>query len=206
MKTIAKWAAIFALPYLIAHYTVYSTELQHVEKLPLILFGCVYLFMAPPIFFVLRENKRTATVPINFGRMLITGVITAITFALITGFFMGFYFNVINKSVKETTTKDLFEHAVVRFRDSTATTTEEYYSHLMQDKDTGFLTPEAYRVYELAAQDSVAAVKLQAKALADENLGIFGNMKRIMFLAPIMGLMFSIVISLYLNRNDAQPV
>lgn len=112
------------------------------------------------------------------------------------------YFNYVNPDAKAYYVDEVLTPAVVRGFDSTANTKTEYYNHLMIGKDSGVLLPERYAEFEQAAQDSLAKVDEVLELIVYQNFSISGTIIKWVGFAPIIGILFSVIVTVFIKRND----
>lgn len=203
MKTLAKWAGLLAVPSILLYLYVF----RHPSESNPILFAVFYLlhafFAGVAIYFVfkhLKENSEEAPTTLRF---ILIGILTSVVHSLIFSIFSAIHINhMVPQSERDIIEREI-EKSALYMHDSTATTTEEYYSHLMEGKDTGFMPRDMYLQYDSAARDSVVMVEEKISYGREKTFGYWEVIKRWSGIMPlIIGLMFSVIIYAYIYRND----
>lgn len=202
MKILFKWAAIFVIPstlfFLYIHeFTSGSTDAQ--KGLFMVIH---YLSAGIAVYFTLTELKRKSIEEVSFMRYMITGILSTVSHGLMFGIISGFYFNVISPDARQNYVENELTPPIIRGFDSTANTREEYYEHLMKGKDTAVLLPERYAEFEKAAQDSLAQVDDIINKIADRNFSFSGNVISWVGFAPIIGMLFSVIVTVFITKRD----
>ncbi|MBI1221438.1 MAG: DUF4199 family protein [Bacteroidetes bacterium] len=203
MKTLFKWAAIFTLPSVVAFLYMMRTFPDTTPEVQAAFITIHYMSAGVAAFFVLRElNRSEKKSEEKFGilRYMITGILTVVAQGMIFGLFSATYFNVINPDLKEAYIQEELIPGFVRGKDSTANNLEEYYSHLMQGADSAVLLPERYQEIKQAAEDSVLTIQNLVIKVEHQNFSYYGTLIRFVGMAPIFGILFSVIIVVYLKR------
>ncbi len=202
MKILFKWAGIFVLPSTIFFLYLYSNNEESTDQLKALFFVLHFLCAGAAIYFTLAELKRKSVEKVSAMRYIITGVLSAVSHGLMFGLVSGLYFNYINPDAKAYYVDEVLTPAIVRGFDSTANTKAEYYNHLMIGKDSGVLLPERYAEFEQAAQDSLAKVDEVLEIIVYQNFSISGTVIKWVGFAPIIGILFSVIVTVFIKRND----
>jgi hypothetical protein len=201
MKIIFKWAGLFVIPSVLVFLYMVSLEPAEWQSVQVAFYSVHYLFAGIAIYLTLTELKRKSVEVVSALRYIIVGILTAVSHSLILGLFTGLYFNVINVPVKDKFVNEYMLPGVVRGKDSTANTKQEYYDHLMEGKDSGVLLPERYAEYKKAARDSVQEVDKFVEFLVQNNFSWWGNVIGFVGFAPVIGILFSIVVTVFVTKR-----
>jgi hypothetical protein len=161
-----------------------------------------YLSAGVAVYFTLTELKKKSIEEVSFMRYMITGILSTVSHGLIFGLISGIYFNLFNPDAKQKYVDEVLTPAIVRGFDSTANTKEEYYEHLMRGKDTGVLLPERHKIYEKAAQDSLAQVDDVIHKISQKNFSFSGNIISWVGFAPIIGMLFSVIVTVFITKRE----
>lgn len=202
MKILFKWAGIFVVPSTIFFLYLYSNNEESTDQLKALFFVLHFLCAGAAIYFTLAELKRKSVEKVSAMRYIITGVLSAVSHGLMFGLVSGLYFNYINPDAKAYYVDEVLTPAIVRGFDSTANTKAEYYNNLMIGKDSGVLLPERYAEFEQAAQDSLAKVDEVLEIIVYQNFSISGTVIKWVGFAPIIGILFSVIVTVFIKRND----
>lgn len=202
MKILFKWAAIFVIPSTL--FFLYLNEFTSggTDSQKGLFFVIHFLSAGMAVYFTLTELKKKSIETVSFLRFMITGILSTVTHGLIFGIISGFYFNVINPDARQNYVDNVLTPAIVRGFDSTANTKEEYYAHLMKGKDTAVLLPERYAEFKKAAQDSIAYVDEVIHKIAQKNFSFSGNIISWVGFAPIIGMLFSVIVTVFITKRD----
>jgi hypothetical protein len=71
----------------------------------------------------------------------------------------------------------------------------------MLGKDTGFMPKDMYLKYDSMARDSINLVLDEVAFAKKELFGYWGVMKRWIAFAPIIGILFSVIVAVFINRR-----
>lgn len=201
MKTIIKWAALFALPSILLYAWVFNDLLNPNAQRYALFFTLHSLFAGAAIYFTLSELKKLSTEKPSVLRYVITGIVTAVSHAILLGLFTAFHINVIKPEMKEAYMEELVLPMAIAQHDSTVKDLDAYYDKLMLGKDTGFMPKDMYLKYDSMARDSINLVLDEVAFAKKELFGYWGVMKRWIAFAPIIGILFSVIVAVFINRR-----
>ncbi len=198
-----KWAGICVLPSVLMFFYM-TRSFPHLSMSVQAAFITLhYLSSGVAVYFVLRYLRKAETSSgenIGVLRYMITGVLTAVLHGLIIAVVSASYFNFVRPDQRARFSEEILVPRFVKGKDSTANNLDEYYEHLMAGKDSGVLLPERYEQYRQAALDSLQAVRDLAMEVERQNFSFNGSIIRFVGLAPVFGILFSVIIVVFLKR------
>lgn len=205
MKILFKWAGIFSLPSIAFFLILQSNSALRTPELQAIFFVLHFFSAGAAVFFTLSELKKKSIEKISGIRFIITGILSSVSHALIFGMVSGLYFNYFNPEAKAAYVNETLLPALIKGMDSTASTKEELFDHLMAGKDSGILIPEEYERYRLAAQDSLQHIDEILETIVYQNFSMSGTIIKWVGFAPVIGILFGAIVTAFLTRNGNDP-
>lgn len=202
MKILFKWAAIFVIPSTLFFLYLNECTSGSTDSQKALFLAIHYLSAGVAVYFTLTELKKKSIETVSFMRYMITGILSTVSHGLMFGLISGIYFNLYNPEAKQKYVDEVLTPAIIRGYDSTANTKEEYYQHLMQGKDSGVLLPERHKEFEKAAQDSLAQVDDVIHKIAQKNFSFSGNVISWVGFAPIIGMLFSVIVTVFITKRE----